>query len=238
MNFYYPYESPNIRYNFKVTRDQFGNYVPNNFHDESEIVAIKEFEKYILQMVESFPSNSYTMIELGSNQAYYSLMFHSILKKLGLSPVNILIEGQEENLQRGVEHFNINSFVAESRLYAIGTEEMALEALATGFKDKAAEFCSQYVSNWRTLVEIFSEFGIENLDVLHCDIDLCEGVMFETAREIFEQKRVKYIFLSTHGNVLHEFCLKFLTDCGYSILLNHDSRFAPVGGDTLLIARA
>ena len=106
---------------------------------------------------------------------------------------------------------------------------MALEALATGFKDKAAEFCSQYVSNWRTLVEIFSEFGIENLDVLHCDIDLCECILFETAREIFEQKTVK---------VLHEFCLKFLTDCGYSILLNHDSRFAPVGGDTLLIARA
>jgi hypothetical protein len=238
MNFYYPYESPNIRYNFKVTRDQFGNYVPSNFHDESEIVAIKEFEKYMLQMVESFPSNSYTMIELGSNQAYYSLMFHSILRKLGLDPVNILIEGQKENLQRGVEHFNINSFVAESRLYAIGTEEMALEALATGFKDKAAEFCSQYVSNWRTLVEIFNEFGIENLDVLHCDIDLCEGVMFETAREIFEQKRVKYIFLSTHGHVLHEFCLNFLTDCGYSILLNHDSRFAPVGGDTLIIARA
>jgi len=238
MNFYIPYESPNIRYNFKVTHDQFGRYVPSHFHDESEIVVIKQFEKYMLEMVKCYPSSSYTMIELGSNQAYYSLMFHSILKKLGHNPVNILIEAQQENLQRGVKHFELNNFAAESRLYSIGTEQKAIDALATGFKDKAAEFCSQYVSNWRTLVDIFEEFGLDSIDVLHCDIDLCEGVMFETSKELFEQKKIKYIFLSTHGEVLHKFSLKFLEDCGYDILLNHDSRFPPVGGDTVVIARA
>ena len=84
MKFYAPYESPNIRYNFKVCRNQFGNIVPSNYHDESEIVAIKQFEKYIYDMVKLYPSSDYSMVELGSNHAYYSLMFHAILKKMNL----------------------------------------------------------------------------------------------------------------------------------------------------------
>jgi hypothetical protein len=237
MNFYIPYQSPNIRYNFKVTHDQFGNRVPNHFHDELEIVAIRDFEKYMLQMIKSDPSKSYTMIELGSNQAYYSLMFHSILKKLGSNPINILVEAQEENLLRGVNHFKLNGFNAESRLYSIGTLEKVIEALKTRWPDDAAERCANFNPNWRTLSNIFEEFGLEELDVLHCDIDFCENVLFETSEDLFKQKKIKYIFLSTHGH-FHEISLHFLKACGYEILLNHDSRFPPVGYDTLIIARA
>jgi len=236
MNFYIPYQSPNVRYGFNVKNDQFGNNVPPHFHDELEIVAIKEFEKYMLQMIKSNPNHSHTMIELGSNQAYYSLMFHSILKKMGSNAINILIEAQEENLFRGVNHFNMNGFTAQSRLYSIGTKEKVIEALKTRWED-AEEKCASFNPNWKTLSDIFDEFGLETLDVLHCDIDFCEMVMLETSEEIFRNKNIKYIFLSTHGH-FHEIALEFLKECGYEILLNHDSRYPPVGYDTLIIARA
>jgi len=236
MNFYIPYQSPNVRYGFKVKNDQFGNNVPPHFHDELEIVAIKEFEKYMLQMIKSNPNHSHTMIELGSNQAYYSLMFHSILKKMGSNAINILIEAQEENLFRGVNHFNMNGFTAQSRLYSIGTKEKVIEALKTRWED-AEEKCASFNPNWKTLSDIFDEFGLETLDVLHCDIDFCETVLFETSEEIFRNKKINYIFLSTHGH-FHEIALEFLKECGYEILLNHDSRYPPVGYDTLIIARA
>ena len=237
MNFYIPYQSPNIRYGFKVKNDQFGNNVPPHFHDELEIVAIKEFEKYMLQMVKAKPNSSHTMIELGSNQAYYSLMFHSILKKMGSNPINILVEAQEENLFRGVNHFNMNGFNAESRLYSVGTLEKVIEALKTKWPDDAAERCANFNPNWCTLSDIFEEFGLDELDVLHCDIDFCEMVLFKTSEEIFKHKKIKYIFLSTHDH-FHEPALEFLKECGYEILLNNDHTFPPVGYDTLIIARA
>ena len=237
MNFYIPYQSPNIRYGFKVKNDQFGNNVPQHFHDELEIVAIKEFEKYMLNMVKQEPNKSYTMIELGSNQAYYSLMFYSILKSLGAIPINILVEAQEENLNRGVNHFNMNGFNAESRLYSVGTLEKVIEALKTRWPDDAAERCANFNPNWRTLSDIFEEFGLDSLDVLHCDIDFCETVLFETSEEIFRNKKINYIFLSTHGH-FHEIALEFLKECGYKILMNSDSRYPTIGYDTMIIAKA
>lgn len=237
MNFSLPYQSPNIRYDFKVYIDQFGNMVPPHFHDELEIVAIKEFEKYMLQMVKSNPNKTYTMIELGSNQAYYSLMFHSILKKLGSNPVNILVETNKDHLVRGVDHFNMNGFDVQTKLCSIGTMEKVVKALQTKWPLTTAEGLPHFNPNWLTLTDIFVEFNIESLDVLHCDIDFCEMVLFETAEEIFREKKIKYIFLSTHDQ-FHETSLDFLSDCGYEILLNHDKTLPPVGFDTLIIARA
>jgi hypothetical protein len=236
MNFPIAYESPNIRYGFQVKNDQFGRVVSSYFYDDLEIVAIKEFERHMLDMVNQDPNRLYTMIELGSNQAYYSLMFHAILKKLGATPRNILIEALEVNLNFGINHFNMNGFNAESRLYSVGTLEKVFEALKT-VSDAAAERCHSFNSNWRTLSEIFEEFKLDYLDVLQCDIDCSEGVLFETSEEIFKNKKINYIFLSTHGQ-FHEISLKFLKECGYEILLNHDSSFPPVGFDTFIIAKA
>jgi len=144
MNFPIAYESPNIRYGFKVKNDQFGRVVSSYFYDDLEIVAIKEFERHMLDMVKQDPNRLYTMIELGSNQAYYSLMFHAILKKLGATPRNILIEALEENLNFGINHFNMNGFNAESRLYSVGTLEKVFEALKT-VSDAAAERCHSLI---------------------------------------------------------------------------------------------
>ena len=236
MNFPIDYVSPNIRYDFNVKNDQFGRVVNSYFYDDLEIVAIKEFERHMLNMVKQDPNRLYTMIELGSNQAYYSLMFHSILKKLGATPRNILIEALEVNLNFGINHFNMNGFNFESRLYSVGTLEKVFEALKT-VSDAAAERCHSFISNWRTQSEIFEEFKLDYLDVLQCDIDCSEGVLFETSEEIFKNKKINYIFLSTHGH-FHEISLKFLKECGYEILLNHDSSFPPVGFDTFIIAKA
>ena len=237
MNFSLPYQSPNIRYGFKVYIDQFGNRVPSHFHDELEIVAIKEFEKYMLQMVKANPNNTHTMIELGSNQAYYSLMFHSILKKLGSNPVNILVETNKDHLVRGVDHFSMNGFDVQTKCCSIGNLEKVVEALQIQWPLTTAEGMTHFNPNWLTLTDIFKEFNIDHLDVLHCDLDFSELVLFETAEEIFREKKIKYIFLSTHGP-LHEPALEFLKNCGYEILLNHDKTLPPVGFDTLIIARA
>jgi hypothetical protein len=236
MNFNLPYRSPNIKYDFKVTKDQFGRDVENDYHDDLEIVAIREFEKYMLKMVKEDPSRSYTMIELGSNQAYYSLMFHSILKKYGATPRNILIEALEENLNRGLNHFEINGFEYESRLYSVGNLQKVYEALET-ISTEHAKTCLSFNPNWRTLSELFEEFELDYLDVLQCDIDCSEGVLFETSQELFRNKKVKYIFLSTHEH-FHEISLEFLKEFKYEILLNHDKTFPPVGYDTFIIARA
>lgn len=237
MTFNIPYMSPNLKYNFKVNTNQFGVSVPAHYYDDLEEVAIKAFEKYMLKMIKEEPKDSYTMIELGSNQAYYSLMFNCMMRKSGVLPRNILVEAQQENLIRGINHFTMNGLNAESRLYSIGEKEKVIEALKTRWPEDAEERCSGFNPNWRTLSDIFDEFYLENLDVLHCDIDFCETVMLETSAELFKQKKINYIFLSTHGH-FHELALEFLKECGYKILMNSDSSYPPIGYDTLIIAKA
>ena len=67
------------KYNFKVVYDQFGTPFPEDYYDKSEVLLIEEFEKSVLD-INSTDKDLYSMLELGSNQCYYSMLFKSILK--------------------------------------------------------------------------------------------------------------------------------------------------------------
>ena len=67
------------KYGFTVKYNQFGREVNENYFDEDEMILIEKFEDIVLSL-KNKNLETYSMIELGSNQAYYSLLFKSILK--------------------------------------------------------------------------------------------------------------------------------------------------------------
>ena len=95
------------KYGFKVKYNQFGSLVDEHYFDEKEIFLIEKFEKIVLELKEN-KSESYSMIELGSNQAYYSLLFKSIL--IDEKVKSIMVEPYEPYFERGVEHFELNNY--------------------------------------------------------------------------------------------------------------------------------
>lgn len=207
------------KYNFKVEVNQFGRKVDQYFQDNDEILLIEEFEKGILNLKKQNQS-FYSMIELGSNQAYYSCMFKAMLRDFDTQC--IMVEKQKPYMERGINHFKLNGFDGEFLLKEIG-------------KDSSVD-------------ELIEKYNLSSLDVLHCDLDENEVIMLEGAVNSLKNKVIKSIFLLTHSEELHDECLNILTNFDYNITLNHAPHhmdhhnnrinFKHVGADYLIIANA
>ena len=214
------------KYKLLVSCDQFGKPVPQNFYDESELPMILQFEKAVLDL-KTIKHNLYTMIELGSNQAYYSCLFKAILGNTVTK--NVMVEPVDYAMTRGKHHFQINNFDGIFLDYSIGDY----------WGENGRHFSGRLPQNSfnkesRTLKQIMDECDIEDLDILHCDIDESEWIMLNTSRSVFEDKKVGYIFLLTHPTAsedLHAKCKQFLLACEYILV----SEMFNIGSDNFLL---
>ena len=145
-------------------------------------------------------STSYTMVELGSYWAFYSLWFQSVLPNARC----FCVEPGAENLAFGKKNFFANG--------------------------RTADFTQAYVASQPeggstptiSVDSLVLDKGIEHIDILHADIQGYELQMLEGARNTFDQKRVDYVFISTHHNFLHYRCMDYLAECGFKILAEVD----------------
>ena len=227
------------KYELKIKYDQFGNFVDKNYMDGSEIECISKFEKVCLQL-KSNNIEKCTMIELGSNQADYSLLFRAIIDGVGVNKrcLNILLEPTPENMKRGQEHFLENKFDGIYESAGIGH----YWCWNTRWHDHS-------IPSY-TIDELMEKYGIESLDVLHSDIDGNEIRLLETSKSAFKEKKINYIFILTHGEWTeeetsykseiikhgenrHAVCKEFLLKCGYNLI--HESPSGTVGHDGLLV---
>lgn len=206
------------KYNLKIEVDQGGNnhHISESFQDNGEILLLGIFEKACLKIKSEKPNAS--MIELGANWSYYSLLFKHIIGKD--NTFNIMVEADPEALKRGIHNFNINDTKGIFLNKMIGNEAYRLPHLNTIPCVSLEDLCKEYNLNF--------------VDILHSDIDSSEFDMLNQNKEFFEKKMIKYLFLLTHSEDLHKKCFQFLTDLKYNCILNH-THFNVGGGDALLI---
>jgi len=69
-----------------------------------------------------------------------------------------------------------------------------------------------------TVDQICEQQGLEFLDILHSDIQGFEVEMLEGAKKLLSEKRVGYVFISTHSNELHEQCYEVLKRYGFEMV--------------------
>lgn len=223
------------KYNFQVVVDQFGNHVSNNFCDYSENELIFEFEKMCIELLNQ-NKDEYTMIELGSNQAYYSLLFKFILKDRHTNI--IMVEPAETHIDRGRANWQANGL----------KYDVINKCIGPSYNFNGVE--EIFDENKSTTVDIImKEYSLNEIDILHSDIDGYELEMLETATNSLSSKKIKNIVLCTHDGSQnskkyldkpnrHELCLEILKNYGYSIVLEFKgSPNRNVGGDGLIIAK-
>jgi len=206
------------KYNFKIELDQGGNFHKSEdfFQDNGESILLDAFEKVCLKIKNE--KNSASMIELGANWSYYSLLFKHIINKD--NTFNIMLEADPDALSRGVHNFKLNNLEGIFINKLIGNEAYRLPHL------KNIPCIS--------LDNLYKQYNLDYVDILHSDIDGSEFDMLSQNRDFFANKRIKYLFLLTHAENLHDNCFNFLTDLKYNCIFNH--RHFNVGGqDALLI---
>jgi len=143
-----------------------------------------------------------TIIECGAYWGFYSLWFLSVVR----ASRAFLIEPARENLIVGQENFRLNGYCGDFTHAYVG-DSSGIHQDGTAIIEMDA---------------FVEEHNLEQIDILHADIQGAEFDMLKGAREILHGRKVKYFFVSTHSSELHEKCRRFLAMNGYVELVSVD----------------
>lgn len=162
-------------------------------------------EEYVFHLVledlKRQENSHYTMVELGSFWAFYSMWF----KKELPSSDCYMVEPDAFNLGCGKTNFKKNKFS--------GTFINAFVS-----DTKRTENANKYVS----VDSLFSDHSIDYFDIVHCDIQGFELDMLNGSLKAINANKIGYFFISTHSNELHNQCLTFLIQHKFDIIASAD----------------
>ncbi len=224
--------SPNAKYGFKVKYNQFGGIVESNYVDPTEVILVDIFQTKCESMLRK-EKEHYKMVELGSNQAYYSLMFKAMCKFYSKTSEIICVEPNDRHMIRGKEHFFMNNLGASFCDFIIGDYATIKKDLDNSSLPGGSNFLLNTKKRIMTLEELLVYYKIDELDVLHMDVDFSECSVLFSSPDLFVQQKVKNIYISTHSKSLHNWCKDYLLNCGYRLDLQISKMI--VGYDSLLV---
>jgi hypothetical protein len=164
-------------------------------------------ERMFELILKDIPENG-VMIELGSYWAFYTIWFNKVIK----NAKNYCIEPNLNNLKLGKQNCLLNN---------VNNVDFT-----QGF------ICKTQVN----LLNYVREKKIENIDILHSDIQGYELEMLKDITELLIQKKIKYLFISTHSNNLHYKCIDLLKSCNYRIIASADYETETFCYDGIIVA--
>ena len=147
-------------------------------------------EKIFQEVLKSLPEKGKkTMLELGAYWCFYTMWF---LQKFPDANC-FMVEPERENLFYGKKNLQINGMKGTFIHAGIGQN-------------------NDDPNNILTVDHICQKNKIEFLDILHSDIQGYELEMLHGSQRMLSEKRVGYVFISTHSNELHYDCQKLLEE--------------------------
>ncbi len=168
------------------------------YQEFSDILVINRgvhepLEEYVFQQLLDVLPESPSMLELGAYWGHYSMWCQSVRPKA----IQFLVEPDKSNIKVAKSNFKTNN--------CRGT------------------FINAFVGKGHFGVDRFlAENKIDNLTILHSDIQGFELQMLEDAANSLRENRVDYVFVSTHSNKLHLECIGFLESVGYRVEIESD----------------
>jgi hypothetical protein len=171
--------------------------------------------KHVLDDLKKRDKDSYTMIELGSFWAFYSMWFKKELK----NSVNYMVEPELFNLGCGKKNFRKNHF-----------DGTFINAYVGNCKKQQGSY------NYVSVDSLVSDYSIPFIDIVHSDIQGYEYEMLHGAADTIRENKIGYFFISTHSNKVHDDCLVFLVTHSFEIIAsaNLDESYS---FDGLIVAR-
>lgn len=165
---------------------------------ENKGVHEPQEERVFEEIIKTLPQKC-RMLELGSYWAFYSL---SLLNKRPLAKC-YMVEPLQQNIIAGKVNFKLNRRKG---------------SFFRAFVDKTPDKNGPTIS-----VDSFCKSrNISHLDILHSDIQGYELRMLRGAEKMLNEKRIDFVFISTHSNELHRECISELEEKHYSILASAD----------------
>ncbi|MEO8769702.1 MAG: FkbM family methyltransferase [Ferruginibacter sp.] len=183
-------------------------YLSKGIHEPQE-------ERVFMEVLKEMPEGS-LMIEMGAFWSFYSMWFQKEVK----NAVNFMIEPDAFNIGHGRRNFRLNKFKGNFIQAFVGKE-------------------STLDKNSKTICidDFIEQNSISFVHMLHSDIQGFEYEMLLGAKKAFLEKKIGYVFISTHSNKLHYDCLEFLKTNNFVIIASADIDES-FSEDGLIAARA
>lgn len=186
---------------------------PFSYYDDfSEILIINRgvhepLEEFCFQEMLNLFSKSPVSLELGSYWAHYSMWIQKVFPDAKC----FMVEPDLKSLKCGIHNFEINGF--------------------------EGDFINEFVSEKCFSVDkFFSEKKLGHLDILHSDIQGYELEMLNGARSSIKEKKIHYLFISTHSEEIHSKTLSFLSSEGYDIEVSSNFDDHTTSSDGFILA--
>jgi FkbM family methyltransferase len=179
-------------------------------------------------------TNNPVMIELGSNDCFYSILFNKFFN--GVENIsNICIEVSSKLIDLGISNIqanNCNNF--QFKHSRIGTlDQEYFDMISQSDPNLWGNLATQTTS----LKELINEFKLKNISILHMDIQGSEIFILNELLDL--DIDINYIFVSTHVDSAfgstHDKCLETLKSINFEILFSNPSEGGY--GDGLIIAK-
>lgn len=179
-------------------------------------------EEYVFhEVLKHIPAGA-TMAEAGCYWGYYSMWFKKQVKDSKV----FLIEPQPNPMKVALKNFEINGLEADHKHAYFGNYPEKKKAIQIRRLGELPQL---------TVGDFMEMKKLDRLTLLHSDIQGHEAEMLDGARDLLAQRRIDWLFISTHGS-RHGSCKQVFDDAGYRIVAEHS-----VGGsasaDGLLVAQ-
>lgn len=171
------------------------------------------------------------MVELGAFWAYYTLW----LKRAIPGARCLIVEPDPAGLQLGLRNAALNRVEVEALQAAVGAGE--LESVSFRCEPGGQTVQVPVVS----VPGLFQAYGLDRIDLLHCDTQGAELAMLEGAEEPLRNRRIRFIVVSTHDESIsgdgqtHQRCLQILRGHGAHLIAEHSVEES-ASGDGLIAA--
>jgi len=152
-------------------------------------------------------SDNGVMIELGSYWAFYSIWFNKVIK----NAKNYCIEPEVDNLNLGKTNCILNNVDADFTQGFIGKNQI-------------------------NICDFMIEKKLNNIDILHSDIQGYELEMLQDITMLLTENKIKYLFISTHSDDIHYKCIDLLIKHNYRIIASTDFETETFCYDGLIVA--
>jgi len=159
-------------------------------------------EEYLFSIVLNYIKDGGTMIELGSNWAFYSIWFATKIK----NSKNYCIEPDNQLLECGIQNCKYNNVFADFTCGFVGQN------------DNDNNLCKNEIN----LYNFIKNKNIDYIDMLHSDIQGSEYSMLLEISELLDHKKIGFLFISTHSDEIHYKCIEFLETHDYRIIASSD----------------
>lgn len=172
-----------------------------------------------------------TMLECGGFWSYYSLWFQNTLG----TAENYVLEPDPVNIEVGKANFAINKRNATFVRGFIGSSYAVEQPFACESDSRIHN-----LTRW-SVDEFLKRHRIDNLEILHADVQGAELDLLKGAEKSFNAGRIRFVFLSTHHHSIsgdpltHQRCLNYLKARDANILAEH-TVYESFSGDGLIVA--